>query len=208
MSEYVGCNGKNVNENKFAAKKKLTKHKTNFSGAREKGDMLVYPLWMMAQQQQQKEVGEGGSRRRSEGSCRCTFYPTCARTHNQHGRSCPAAAAAPHGIVEVVSGAAGWRPFGQALAEPMPPPLHAFRQQNKNEQDEFTRYKKNLYLCMYECVRVWVCVSVRGASAKNGNAKFLAENSQSPEHARYESAEEGAAACKVEGCLLQRVMRE
>lgn len=55
MSEYVGCNGKNVNENKFAAKKKLTKHKTNFSGAREKGDMLVYPLWMMAQQQQLQE---------------------------------------------------------------------------------------------------------------------------------------------------------
>lgn len=60
LSEYVGCNGKNVNENKFAAKKKLTKHKTNFSGAREKGDMLVYPLWMMAQQQQRKqeEMGE------------------------------------------------------------------------------------------------------------------------------------------------------
>lgn len=37
------------------------------------------------------------------------------------------------------------------------------------------------------------CVSVRGASAKNGNAKFLAENSQSTEHARYHSAEEGAA---------------
>lgn len=53
-----------------------------------------------------------------------------------------------------------------------------------------------------------MCVSVRGASAKNGNAKFLAENSQSPEHARYESAEEGAAACKVEECLLQRGMRE
>lgn len=159
LSEYVGCNGKNVNENKFAAKKKLTKHKTNFSGAREKGDMLVYPLWMMAQQQQQRQKEVGGSRRRSEGSCRCTFYPTCARTHNQHGRSCrAAAAAAPHGIVEVVSGAAGWRPFGQALGEPMPSSLHAFRQQNKNEQDEFTRYKKNLYLCMYECV--WVCVGV------------------------------------------------
>lgn len=59
MSEYVGCNGKNVNENKFAAKKKLTKHKTNFSGAREKGDMLVYPLWMMAQH---SRAGEGEQR--------------------------------------------------------------------------------------------------------------------------------------------------
>lgn len=58
LSEYVGCNGKNVNENKFAAKKKLTKHKTNFSGAREKGDMLVYPLWTMAQQQRQHSKQE------------------------------------------------------------------------------------------------------------------------------------------------------
>lgn len=75
LSEYVGCNGKNVNENKFAAKKKLTKHKTNFSGAREKGDMLVYPLWMMAQQQRQhSRAGEGG-RSGSAGSCRCTFLP-------------------------------------------------------------------------------------------------------------------------------------
>lgn len=131
LSEYVGCNGKNVNENKFAAKKKLTKHKTNFSGAREKGDMLVYPLWMMAQQQQQQskqeEKGRGVGVREAVAA---HFYPKRARTHNQHGRSCraagAAAAAAPHGIVEVVSGAAGWRPFGQALAQPHP--FHAFRE--------------------------------------------------------------------------------
>lgn len=127
MFEYVGCNGKNVNENKFAAKKKLTKHKTNFSGAREKGDMLVYPLWMMAQQQRQhSRAGEGGGEGVRE-AVAAHFYPKRARTHNQHGRSCraagaAAAAAAPHGIVEVVSGAAGWRPFGQALARPLPLP--------------------------------------------------------------------------------------
>lgn len=155
LSEYVGCNGKNVNENKFAAKKKLTKHKTNFSGAREKGDMLVYPLWMMAQQQQQKEVGEGGSRRRSEGSCRCTFYPTCARTHNQHGRSCPAAAAAPHGIVEVVSGAAGWRPFGQALAEPPSTPSANKIKMSKTNLRDIKR------ICIYVCMSVCECGCVR-----------------------------------------------
>lgn len=96
------------------------------------------------------------------------FYPKRARTHNQHGRSCraagAAAAATPHGIVEVVSGAAGWRPFGQALASPTPSTPSA--KQNKNEQDEFTRYKKNLYLCMYEWegvqVCVWVCECARG----------------------------------------------
>lgn len=187
MSEYVGCNGKNVNENKFAAKKKLTKHKTNFSGAREKGDMLVYPLWMMAQQQRQHSKQEKGGGVGAREAVAAHFYPKRARTHNQHGRSCraagAAAAAAPHGIVEVVSGAAGWRPFGQALAQPCPLPRLP---RNKIKMSK-TNLRDIKRICIYVCMSGRVCVSVRGANAKNGNAKFLAENSQSPEHARGRS---------------------
>lgn len=164
LSEYVCCNGKNVNENKFAAKKKLTKHKTNFSGAREKGDMLVYPLWMMAQQQHTKqEKGE-------EWECGKLSLHIFTRSARVLIISTDEAAGQLEqqqlrmALLKLSQGLPG----GDHLVKhwPRPSPCHAFRQQNKNEQDEFTRYKKNLYLCMYEWVGV--CASVCESECARG----------------------------------------
>lgn len=49
------------------------------------------------------------------------IFPTSARTHNQHeAQEAARGSSLCSGIVEVVSGALGWRPFGQASSNQPP----------------------------------------------------------------------------------------